>query len=115
ARLRRLAGGDVAAPLVVIAEGASDESTSRAQRASGPSRTAESVAVQLRLAEAAAEVDAARSLHRSDIREILDRAARGEPFTELDRLRYRRDKAFVTRLCVRAVDRHFAGSGTRSL
>jgi 3-hydroxy-9,10-secoandrosta-1,3,5(10)-triene-9,17-dione monooxygenase len=115
APLRCLAGWDLAAPLVGIAQGAVDEFTSRAQRASGPGRTAESVAVQLRLAEAAAEVDAARSLHRSDIREILDRAARGEPFTELDRLRYRRDKAFVTRLCVRAVDRLFEGSGARAI
>jgi 3-hydroxy-9,10-secoandrosta-1,3,5(10)-triene-9,17-dione monooxygenase len=115
APLRCLAGWDLAAPLVGIAQGAIDEFTSRAQRASGPGRTAESVAVQLRLAEAAAEVDAARSLHRSDVREILDRAARGEPFTELDRLRYRRDKAFVTRLCVRAVDRLFEGSGARAI
>jgi 3-hydroxy-9,10-secoandrosta-1,3,5(10)-triene-9,17-dione monooxygenase len=115
APLRCLAGWDLAAPLVGIAQGAIDAFTSRAQHASGPGRTAESVAVQLRLAEAAAEVDAARSLHRSDIREILDRAARGEPFTELDRLRYRRDKAFVTRLCVRAVDRLFEGSGARAI
>jgi 3-hydroxy-9,10-secoandrosta-1,3,5(10)-triene-9,17-dione monooxygenase len=115
APLRCLAGWDLAAPLVGIAQGAIDEFTARAQRAAGPGRTAESVAVQLRLAEAAAEVDAARSLHRSDIREILDRAARGELFTELDRLRYRRDKAFVTRLCVRAVDRLFEGSGARAI
>ena len=115
APLRCLAGWDLAAPLVGIAQGAIDEFTSPLQRTSGPGRTADSVALQLRLAEAAAEVDAARSLHRHDIREILDRAARGEPFTELDRLRYRRDKAFVARLCVRAVDRLFEATGARAV
>src|SRR3989441_13170538 len=92
-----------------------DEFTSRLQHPSGPGRTAVSVALQCRLAEAAAEVDAARSLHRHDIREILDGGARGEPFTELDRLRYRRDKAYVARLCVRAVDRLFEASGARAV
>ena len=82
---------------------------------SGPGRSADSVALQLRLAESAAEVDAARALHRQDIREILDRAARGEGFSELDRIRYRRDKAFMARLCVRAVDRLFEGSGARAV
>ena len=73
------------------------------------------MALQLRLAEAAAEVDAARSLHRHDIQEILERAARGDAFTDLDRARYRRDKAFVARLCVRAVDRLFEASGARAV
>ena len=115
APLRCLAGWDLAAPLIGIAQGAVDEFVARAQRMSGPGRSADSVALQLRLAEAAAEVDAARALHRQDIREILDRAARGEGFSELDRIRYRRDKAFISRLCVRAVDRLFEGSGARAV
>jgi len=115
APLRCLAGWDLAAPLIGIAQGAVDEFVARAQRLSGPGRSADSVALQLRLAEAAAEVDAARALHRQDIREILDRAARGEGFSELDRTRYRRDKAFIARLAVRAVDRLFEGSGARAV
>ncbi len=115
APLRCLAGWDLAAPLIGIAQGAVDEFVTRAQRMSGPGRSADSVALQLRLAEAAAEVDAARALHRQDIREILDRAAQGEGFSELDRIRYRRDKAFISRLCVRAVDRLFEGSGARAV
>jgi 3-hydroxy-9,10-secoandrosta-1,3,5(10)-triene-9,17-dione monooxygenase len=115
APLRCLAGWDLAAPLIGIAQGAIDEFTARAQRGTGPGRTVESVALQLRLAEAAAEVDAARALHRQDIREILDRAARGEGFSELDRVRYRRDKAFIARLSVRAVDRLFEASGARAV
>src|SRR5437773_2779439 len=113
--LRCMAGWDLAAPLVGIAQGAIDEFTSRLLRTSGPGRTADSVALQLRLAEAAAEVDAARALHRADIAEMLDRASRGDTFTDLDRARYRRDKAFVARLSVRAVDRLFEGGGARAI
>jgi 3-hydroxy-9,10-secoandrosta-1,3,5(10)-triene-9,17-dione monooxygenase len=113
--LRCLTGWDLAAPLVGIAQGAIDEFTSRLQGTSGPGRTADSVALHLRLAEASAEVDAARALHRHDIREMLDKAARGEPFTEMDRARYRRDKAFVARLCVQSVNRLFEASGAHAV
>ncbi|HXJ80058.1 MAG TPA: acyl-CoA dehydrogenase family protein, partial [Candidatus Methylomirabilis sp.] len=80
--LRCLTGWDLAAPLVGIAQGAIDEFTARLQGTSGPGRTAASVPLQMRLAEAAAEVDAARALHRHDIHEMLDRAARGGLFTD---------------------------------
>jgi len=113
--LRCLAGWDLAAPIIGMAQGAIDEFTSRLRGTSGPGRSAESVALQLRLAESAAEVDAARALHRHDIREMLDRATRGDTFTLLDRARYRRDKAFVTRLAVQAVNRVFEASGARGV
>jgi len=113
--LRCLTGWDLAAPLIGIAQGAVDEFTSRLLGSSGAGRTAESVALQMRLAEASAEVDAARALHRHDVREMLDKAARGEKFTELDRVRYRRDKAFTARLSVRAVNRLFEASGARAV
>src|SRR5262249_58420106 len=86
--LRVLTGWDLAAPLIGIAQGAVDEFASRLRGTSGAGRTAESVAMQLRLAEAAAEVDAARTIHAQDIREIIDKGMRGETFTELDRARY---------------------------
>jgi 3-hydroxy-9,10-secoandrosta-1,3,5(10)-triene-9,17-dione monooxygenase len=60
-------------------------------------------------------VDAARTLHRQDIREILDKAAHGEAFTDGDRARYRRDKAFVARLCVQAVNRLYEASGAHAV
>lgn len=113
--LRCLIGWDLAAPIVGIAQGAVDEFTARLLGTSGPGRTADSVAMQLRLAEAAAEVDAARAIHRQDIREILDRAARGDGFTEADRARYRRDKAFIVKLSVQAVNRLFEASGARAV
>ena len=113
--LRCLTGWDLAAPVVGMAQGAIDEFIARLEGTSGPGRTADSVPLQLRLAEASAEVDAARSLHRHDIREMFDKAARGLAFTELDRARYRRDKAFVARLCVQAVNRLFEASGARAV
>src|SRR5262245_7612115 len=113
--LRRLTGWDLVAPLVGIAQGAVDEIAARLRGTSGPGRTADSVAMQLRLAEAAAEVDAARALHRHDVAEMLDKAAREAEFTPLDRARYRRDKAFVARLCVQAVNRLFEASGARGV
>jgi 3-hydroxy-9,10-secoandrosta-1,3,5(10)-triene-9,17-dione monooxygenase len=113
--LRCLTGWDLVAPLVGIAQGAVDEMGTRLRGTSGPGRTAESVAVQLRLAEASAEVDAARTLHRADIAEMLDTAARGAPITPLARARYRRDKAFVAKLCVQAVNRLFEASGARGI
>jgi 3-hydroxy-9,10-secoandrosta-1,3,5(10)-triene-9,17-dione monooxygenase len=113
--LRCMTGWDLAAPLVGMAQGAIDELTRRLRGTSGPGRTADSVALQLRLAEASAEVDAARALHRSDVREMLERAARGEAFTDLDRARYRRDKAFVARLSVQAVNRLFEAGGAHGV
>jgi 3-hydroxy-9,10-secoandrosta-1,3,5(10)-triene-9,17-dione monooxygenase len=113
--LRCMVGWDLAAPLIGVAQGAIDEFTVRLRGTSGPGRTAASVPLQLRLAEASAEVDAARALHRHDTGEMLDRAARGAEFTELDRLRYRRDKAFVARLCLQAVNRLFEAGGARAV
>jgi 3-hydroxy-9,10-secoandrosta-1,3,5(10)-triene-9,17-dione monooxygenase len=115
APLRVLTGWDLGAPIVGMAQGAVDEFTARAQRGSGPGRGADSVPLQLRLAEASAEVDAARALHRHDVREILDKAARGETFSARERARYRRDKAYVVKLAVQAVNRLFEGSGASAI
>jgi 3-hydroxy-9,10-secoandrosta-1,3,5(10)-triene-9,17-dione monooxygenase len=112
---RCMTGRDLAAPLIGIAQGAVDEFTSRLRGTSGPGRTADSVLVQVRWAEAAVEVDAARELLRRSIREILDKAEKGEEFTNLDRARYRRDKNLAVRLCVQAVDRLFEASGGRAI
>ena len=113
--LRCLIGWDLVSPLVGAAQGAVDEFAARLLGTTGPGRTADSVAVQLRLAEAAAEVDAARAIFRAANAEIFDRAARDETFTPLDRARYRRDKTFVVKLCVQAVNRLFEASGARAV
>lgn len=106
-----LFGHILAAPVIGIARGAIEEFTSRLQGTSGAGRTADSTAAHLRLAEASAEADAAQLLLRHNTREIIERAARGDAFTEVERARYRRDCSFATRLAVQAVNRIFEGSG----
>jgi len=113
--LRWILGWDLVSPLIGMAQGAVDEFTTRLQGTAGPSRTAQSVAIQLRLAEASAEVDAARVLQRSTIQEMLDRAERGERFTDMDRGRYGRNKTYAARMCAQAVNRLFEASGGHAL
>lgn len=101
----------LAAPVIGMAQGVVDEFTSRARRGAGPGRTANSVPLQLRMAEASAEVDTARILHRANVREILDRGSEGGSFPLLDRARYLRDASFTVNLCVQAVNRLYEASG----
>ena len=108
-------GWDLVAPMVGLAQGMIDEFTARLIGTSGPGKTAESPAIQIRLSEAAAEVDAARVFLRHDIREMFDKAKAGESFSPLERARYRRDKAFITQLCLRSVNRLFDLSGGHAL
>ena len=110
-----LLGWDLVAPMLGITRGMIDEFTERMAGTSGPGRTADSAAVQLRLSQASAELDAARALMDRDIREILGKAENGEGFPPLERARFRRDKAFVTQLCLQAVNRLFDLSGGHAL
>ena len=71
--------------------------------------------VHLRLAEASAEVTAARMLVLNDTREVLARARQGEMPTIGDRTRYRRDQCYAAKLSVQAVNRVFEGSGGHAL
>lgn len=110
-----MTGWELVSPLVGIGQGAVDEFTARLRGTSGRGRTADSTSVQLRLAESSVEVDVARLLHLNDVREVVAKAGRGETFSELDRALNQRDKAFATRLCVRAVNRLFDASGGHAL
>jgi 3-hydroxy-9,10-secoandrosta-1,3,5(10)-triene-9,17-dione monooxygenase len=110
-----LLGWDLVSPMVGIGQGMIDEFTAQLTGTSGPGRTAESAAVQIRLAEASAAVDAARTLMWHDVGEMLGKAKRGEALTMLERARYRRDKAFIVGLCLGAVNRLFDLSGGHSL
>lgn len=47
--------------------------------------------------------------------EILRKAEQGESFTPLERARYMRDKTFVGKLCVQAVNRLFEASGGNAI
>jgi 3-hydroxy-9,10-secoandrosta-1,3,5(10)-triene-9,17-dione monooxygenase len=102
-------------PLVGMAEGAIEEFTTRLRGKTGPGRTAESVALQLRLAESAAEADAARLLVSTTTRDLITRAGRGEFPDELAQATTKRRFAYVARLCVSSVNRLFEASGGHSL
>ena len=110
-----LLGWDLVGPLVGIAQGMLDEFTARLAGTSGPGRTADSPAIHLRLSQASAEVDGARSVMEQDVKEILRKGEAEEPFSNLERARFRRDKAFITQLCLQAVNRLFELSGGHGL
>ena len=106
-----LLGWDLVAPMIGIAQGMIEEFTAGLTGTSGPGRTADSDAVQLRLSQASGELDAARALMRSDLRETFEKAQKGETPTTLERSRFRRDKAFIAQLCLNSVNRLFEFSG----
>jgi 3-hydroxy-9,10-secoandrosta-1,3,5(10)-triene-9,17-dione monooxygenase len=74
-------------------------------------RIAELAPLQLKIAEAAAACDAARAQLAKDCAEITEIAERGRETDLLRRAIYRRNPAFATGLCVRAVDTLFTAAG----
>ena len=108
----------LASPIVGMAQGAVEtfEQRIRQEASAREGNPLSSIpSYHLRLAESAAEVDAARLIMQRDCREIMERAHRDELPSIDDRARYRRDHAYVTRLSVRAIDRLFEASGGHSL
>jgi 3-hydroxy-9,10-secoandrosta-1,3,5(10)-triene-9,17-dione monooxygenase len=108
----------LAAPIVGMAQGTVEAfQAAMQQQTSAPrgGQVAQLIGVQVRLAEATMEVEAARLIMLHDIHEILARARRDETPTLEERLRARRNQAYVAMLCVRAVNCLFAGSGGHAL
>jgi alkylation response protein AidB-like acyl-CoA dehydrogenase len=113
--LRTMLAWDLVAPLLGIAQGAIDEFVRRIQAGETGAYMARSEVVQLRVAEASAEVEAARALMRYRLDRVLAKARCGEAFSDLERATVQRDRAFVVRLCVQAVNRLFDVSGGHAL
>jgi 3-hydroxy-9,10-secoandrosta-1,3,5(10)-triene-9,17-dione monooxygenase len=113
--LRVTLGWELIAPVIGLGEAAIEDFVVRHRGTSGRPRSAEGVQMQLRLAEAGAEVHTARLLHRATVGEFLAKGERGESFSPAERSRYLRDKAYVVKLCVQAVNRLFDVSGGRAL
>jgi alkylation response protein AidB-like acyl-CoA dehydrogenase len=113
--LRVMLAWDLVAPLVGIAQGAVDEFVRRIQAGETAAHMARSEVIQLRLAEASAEVEAARALMRHRLGWVLDKARCGERFSDLERATVQRDRAFVVRLCMQAINRLFDVSGGHAL
>jgi len=102
-------------PIVGMARGAVEEFTAQMKGKAGAGRSAESVAIQLRLAESSAEVDSAVRIVRGDSREMIERAGAGEVLSELDQATYKRNFSYATKLCVQAVNRLFDAAGGHGL
>ncbi len=83
--------------------------------AGGNNSMAEFATVQMRVAEAAACVDAAETVIHRDLAETEAIAVRGEAFGVDLRIRNRRSHSFASKLSVQGVDALFAAAGGTSL
>jgi resorcinol 4-hydroxylase (FADH2) len=83
----------------------------RGALAGGQLPMAEFSTIQLRYAEAAAAVESAELILLTDMREMTKKLYAGEEITVADRIRCRRNQAWVTRLAVQAVDALNASTG----
>ena len=83
----------------------------RGALAGGQLPMAEFATIQLRYAEAAAAVESAELILLTDMREMTKKLYAGEEITAADRIRCRRNQAWVTKLAVQAVDALNASTG----
>ena len=116
--LLRLGASMLASTAIGAARGALDAyldmttgRTTRGALAGGGLRMTEFATVQLRLADAAASVDAAELILLTDMRNALAKLRRGDEITVSDRIRARRNQAYATKLAVQAVEALNASTG----
>jgi 3-hydroxy-9,10-secoandrosta-1,3,5(10)-triene-9,17-dione monooxygenase len=108
----------LATPVLGMARGALDVfETKTRTRVSAllQEQVAKMVGPQIRIASAAAAIDAALALARQDIRELIDRGRRGDTFSDEDRVRFRRDHAYVVNLAYDATMMLARAAGASSL
>jgi len=89
--------------------------TTRGALAGGGLAMAEFATIQLRYAEAAAAVEAAELILMTNIRNAMAKLRAGEDITVTDRIRIRRDQAYVTKLALQAVEALNASTGGAGL
>ena len=83
----------------------------RGALAGGQLPMAEFATIQLRYAEAAAAVESAELILLTDMRDMTQKLYAGEQITIADRIRCRRNQAWVTKLAVQAVELLNASTG----
>jgi alkylation response protein AidB-like acyl-CoA dehydrogenase len=108
----------VAAPLLGAARAAVDtvvDQMSTRRHSFTKSSKADSVNVQTRIAKAAAEVDAALAMARSDLRELLSLGEQNGVMTPEERARCRLHHAYVVLLARQATTRLFEIAGTAGM
>jgi resorcinol 4-hydroxylase (FADH2) len=91
------------------------ERKTRGALAGGGLAMAEFATVQLRYAEASAAVEAAELILVTNLRRAVDKLRAGEEITVADRIRARRDQAYVTKLALQAVEALNASTGGAGL
>jgi 3-hydroxy-9,10-secoandrosta-1,3,5(10)-triene-9,17-dione monooxygenase len=108
----------ILAPLLGIAAGALELTLSGAQArklvTTGASAASQQI-VQMKVAESAADIDAARALILSDCRESMQAVEHGGDVPVALRLQVRRNQAYCAKLLVAAVDRLFTIAGGRGI
>jgi alkylation response protein AidB-like acyl-CoA dehydrogenase len=112
----------IVAPVLGMAEGAlaafldmAKVRTTRGAVAGGNRRMAELTTIQLRVAEAVANIDAAKLMMFRDLAEAFAMASRGEAVSIDVRIRNRRDQAFCAGLLIAAIDALFLAAGGHGL
>jgi len=109
----------ITTPIIGMATGAYDAHVAyqrdRVSTAYLGAKTAEDPFAQVRVARAAAEIDAAWLALEHNMTELIGHARAGEPIPMPLRLRIRRDQVLGTERSVRAVDMLFENSGGRAL
>ena len=106
----------LAVPALGIAESLLDAVTEQmAGRTSRGVRVAQHQTIQVHIAEAAAQIDAARLLMARDTGEAMAAMHEGRELGDLERVRNRRDQAYLVRECRAAVDRLFTTLGGQGL
>ncbi|MFJ9900901.1 acyl-CoA dehydrogenase family protein [Streptomyces sp. NPDC091280] len=118
--LRQVMPFVLATPLIGLAQGAVEVYTQRTKNrvvklGSSQKSAAESPGPQFRIAESAAEADAAVAILRADLRELIEFGARDEPMSDIDRARYRRNHCYTTKLAVNAVNRIYDAAGANAI
>lgn len=104
-------------PALGIARGALDliEEEMRTRLSVGGVKMSELATVQVRIAEAGAEIDCAHAVLLKDCDDAMQAAASGAPPSLATRARWRRNNAFAGQLCLRAVERLHPLVGARGL
>ncbi len=109
----------ITAPIIGMATGAYEAHAAymrdRVRVAYAGQQAAQDPFAQVRIAEAAAEIDGAWLALERNMRELMDHARAGERIPVDLRLRIRRDQVRGTGQSIRAVDRLFENSGGRAL
>ncbi|GAA0447514.1 acyl-CoA dehydrogenase [Actinoplanes capillaceus] len=109
----------ITTPIIGMATGAYrahvDHTRDRVRASYVGVKAAEDPHSQVRVAEAASDIDSAWFALQANMRELMDLATAGAKLPMPLRLRIRRDQVRGTELSIRAVDRLFENSGGRAL